>query len=144
MGAQGVTAPKLLASATIISMDHQRTSGSAGWHQGVLESGHILTLVGRCDLARLLDSHCGRNTGLLPSMAARERPMQNATLMLDDIITETLLLGTQRQLQETQPHLSVLARVRRAEALVDEMLPDERADYFVWLASRQGVASPTA
>jgi hypothetical protein len=78
-------------------------------------------------------------------MAARESAtMQNATLMLDDIITETLLLGTQRQLQETEPHLSVLARVERAQARVDEMLPDERADYFVWLASRHGLASPNA
>ena len=78
-------------------------------------------------------------------MAARENAtMQNATMMLNDIITETLLLGTQRHLQQTQPHLSVLARVRRAEALVDEMLPDERADYFVWLARTRGLANPAA
>ena len=69
--------------------------------------------------------------------------MQNAT-MLNDIVTETLLLGTQRHLQETQPHLSVLARVKRAEALVDELLPKERADYFVWLAGTRGIADPAA
>ena len=69
--------------------------------------------------------------------------MQNATVQ-NDIMTETLLLGTQRQLQQNEPHLSVLARVERAQARVDEMLPDERADYFVWLASRHGLASPKA
>ena len=80
-----------------------------------------------------------------PGMAAGEKAkMQNATLMLDDIITETLLLGTQRHLQQTEPHLSVMARVERAQARVDEMLPEERADYFLWLASRHGLASPNA
>jgi hypothetical protein len=69
--------------------------------------------------------------------------MRNATVQ-HDIIMETLLLGTQRHLQETQPHLSVLARVQRAEALVDEMLPQERAHYFVWLAGRRGLANPAA
>jgi hypothetical protein len=77
-------------------------------------------------------------------MAARENAtMQNATVQ-NDIITETLLLGTQRHLQETQPHLSVLARVERAQALVDEMLPQERAHYFVWLAGKRGLASASA
>ena len=70
--------------------------------------------------------------------------MQNATMMLDPVITETLLLGTQRHLQQTQPHLSVLERVRRAAALVDEMLPAERADYFLWLALTRGLANPAA
>ena len=70
--------------------------------------------------------------------------MQNATLMLDDVITETLLLGTQRQLQQTEPHLSVLARVERAQALVDEMLPQERAHHFVRLAGTRGLANPAA
>jgi hypothetical protein len=69
--------------------------------------------------------------------------MQNATVP-NDIITETLLLGTQRHLQETQPHLSVLARVERAQALVDEMLPQERAYYFARLAGTRGLANPAA
>ncbi len=69
--------------------------------------------------------------------------MQTA-LMLSDVVTETLLLGTQRRLQQTQPHLSVLARVERAQALVDEMLPQERAHYFVRLAATHGVAHPDA
>jgi hypothetical protein len=78
-------------------------------------------------------------------MAARESAtMQNAILMLNDVITETLLLGTQRQLQQTEPHLSVLARVERAQARVDEMLSEERAAYFLWLASRHGLASSIA
>jgi hypothetical protein len=77
-------------------------------------------------------------------MAARENAtMQNST-MLNDIITETLLLGTQRHLQETEPRLSVLARVKRAQALVDEMLPQERAHYFVRLAGTRGLANPAA
>ena len=70
--------------------------------------------------------------------------MPNATMMLNPIITETLLLGTQRHLQQTAPHLSVLARVERAQALVDQMLPEERADYFVWLAATRGLASASA
>jgi hypothetical protein len=69
--------------------------------------------------------------------------MQNATAR-NDIILETLLLGTQRHLQRTQPHLSVLARVERAQALVDEMLPQERAHYFVWLARKGAVANLAA
>jgi hypothetical protein len=77
-------------------------------------------------------------------MAAREHATMPNALMLDDIITETLLLGTQRRLQQTQPHLSVLARVKRAQALVDEMLPQERAHYFVRLAGTQGLANPEA
>jgi hypothetical protein len=77
-------------------------------------------------------------------MAARENAtMQNATVQ-HDIVTETLLLGTQRHLQKTQPHLSVVARVERAQALVDEMLPQERAYYFAWLAARRGLANPAA
>ena len=70
--------------------------------------------------------------------------MRNPTMMLNPIITETLLLGTQRHLQKTAPHLSVLARVERAQALVDEMLPDERANYFLWLAATRGLANPAA
>jgi hypothetical protein len=70
--------------------------------------------------------------------------MPNATMMLNPIVTETLLLGTQRRLQQTAPHLSVLARVERAQALVDEMLPEERADYFVWLAATRWLANPAA
>jgi len=78
-------------------------------------------------------------------MAARESAtMQNAILMLNDVITETLLLGTQRQLQQTEPHLSVLARVERAQARVDEMLSEERAAFLLWLASRHGLASSIA
>jgi len=77
-------------------------------------------------------------------MAATENAtMQNAAVQ-HDIVTETLLLGTQRHLQETQPHLSVLARVERAQALVDELLPQERAYYFAWLAARRGLANPAA
>jgi hypothetical protein len=70
--------------------------------------------------------------------------LQNATMTLNPIITETLLLGVQRHLQQTAPHLSVLARVERAQALVDQMLPEERADYFVWMAATRGLASPHA
>jgi hypothetical protein len=70
--------------------------------------------------------------------------MQNATMTLSHLITETLLLGTQRDLQQTAPHLSVVDRVERAQALVDQMLPEERADYFVRLAATRGVASATA
>ena len=80
--------------------------------------------------------------GCCPAWQPESATMQNATLMLDDIITETLLLGTQRQLQQTEPHLSVLARVRRAEALVDEMLPEERADYFAGSPARRGLRAP--
>jgi hypothetical protein len=69
--------------------------------------------------------------------------MQNA-LMLNGIITETLLLGMQRHLQQTAPHLSVLSRVQRAQALVDEMLPQERAHCFVRLARTHGVANAEA
>jgi hypothetical protein len=77
-------------------------------------------------------------------MAARENAtMQNAAVQ-HDIVTETLLLGTQRHLQETQPNLWVLARVERAQALVYEMLPQERAYYFAWLAARRGLANPAA
>jgi len=70
--------------------------------------------------------------------------MKNATMTLSPIITETLLLGAQRHLQQTAPHLSVLARVERAQILVDQMLPQERADFFVWLAATRGLASPSA
>lgn len=69
--------------------------------------------------------------------------MQNA-LMLNAIITETLLLGMQRHLQLTAPHLSVRSRVERAQALVDEMLPQERAHCFERLARTQGLASADA
>ena len=69
--------------------------------------------------------------------------MQNA-LMLNDTITETLLLGMQRHLQQTAPHLSVLSRVTRAQALVDEMLPQERAHYFARLSRVHGLANPDA
>jgi hypothetical protein len=70
--------------------------------------------------------------------------MPNAAMMLNPVITETLLLGTQRYLQQSAPHLSVLARVERAQALVDQMLPEERADYFVLLAATRGLASASA
>jgi hypothetical protein len=99
----------------------------------------------RVRLARLLDSRALCKTRLLPrGQAERTAPLQNATMTLNPIITETLLLGVQRQLQQTAPHLSVLARVERAQALVDQMLPEERADYFVWLAATRGLASPHA
>ena len=92
-----------------------------------------------------MESRCTSNPGLpARGMAATENAtMQNAAVQ-HDIVTETLLLGTQRHLQETQPHLSVLARVERAQALVDEMLPQERAYYFAWLAARRGLANPAA
>jgi hypothetical protein len=70
--------------------------------------------------------------------------MQNATTTLHPIITETLLLGTQRHLQQTAPHLSVLARVERAQALVDQMLPEERTDYFVYLTEQGVIAGQRA
>jgi hypothetical protein len=78
-------------------------------------------------------------------MAAREDgTMQNATLTLHPLVTETLLLGAQRHLQQTAPHLSVLARVERAQVLVDQMLPEERAHCFVWLAATLRLASASA
>jgi hypothetical protein len=64
--------------------------------------------------------------------------------MQTDILTETILLDAQRYVQNTEPHLSVLARVERAQALVAEMLPEERADYFEWLAAEGLVASASA
>jgi hypothetical protein len=70
--------------------------------------------------------------------------MRNATMTLNPIVTETLLLGAQRHLQRTAPHLSVLARVERAQVLVDQMLPEERASCFVWLATTLGLASASA
>jgi hypothetical protein len=77
-------------------------------------------------------------------MAAGENATVQNALMLNDVITETLLLGTQRRLQQTQPHLSVVGRVERAQALVDEMLPQERAHYFVRLARTHGLANVEA
>lgn len=70
--------------------------------------------------------------------------MPNAPMMLNPIVTETLLLDAQRQLQQSAPHLSVLARVERAQAIVDQMLPQERADSFVLLAATRGLASASA
>ena len=64
--------------------------------------------------------------------------------MRNDILTETITLGAQRHLRETEPGLSNLARVERAQELVDDMPAGERADYFEYLAERGLVASATA